>query len=308
MVLTEASAKQLTSSPILTELSWIASDSDGVEFFTREPAECFKRPKNQDDAYLAEVGRAAFRSPFLLGGQAARQGLSCQSCHMNGHDNPSFFIAGLSGAPGTADVTSSVFSKTREDHEFNPVPIPDLTGIADKQSFGTQAPAPSMHAFVSGAVTDEFQGAPPTETVLKGLVVYLVHLDPAACPSSDVTRTVQTDMAEVERNIAAAVQALERGDAAAGDFLIVSAQAALGRIHERFAAPSFEPQRERLQSASSTLGDARANAREEPVLGAIMLKNFAQDLPGIAQDLHAHRRASLYDVGVLRAALEAAEE
>ncbi len=257
---------------------------------------------------MVEVGRAAFASPFLLGGQAARSGLSCQSCHVNGHDNPAFFIAGLSREPGTADVTSSVFSKIREDHEFNPVRIPSLVGISGKTSFGTQAPASSIHAFVKGAVTDEFQGAPPPQAVLDGLVAYVAHLDPAACVSPGVTRTVKRDMADVERTFAASVQALEKGDAATGDFLIISAQAALGRIHERFAAPALAPQRERLQLASSTIGDARAYAREEPVLGAIMLKTFSQHLPGIAQELHAHRRASLYDVGVLRAALGAAEK
>ncbi|MGF7473737.1 hypothetical protein WFJ45_23635, partial [Salmonella enterica subsp. enterica serovar Minnesota] len=72
----------------------------------------------------ARIGRAAFNSPLLLGGQAARAGLSCASCHRNGRGNPDFHFPGISGAPGTADVTASLLSSHRGDGQFNPKPIP----------------------------------------------------------------------------------------------------------------------------------------------------------------------------------------
>lgn len=296
-----------SNEPLLTELAWIAPQVDRIGVLTESRGECLRAPKEASQEYLVEVGAAAFASPFLLGGQAAREGLSCQSCHVNGHDNPAFLVAGLSDAPGTADVTSSIFSALREDHEFNPVQIPSLVGIKNKTSFGTQAPAPSIHAFIESAVTEEFQGVPPPETVLRGLTAYIEHLDPAACPTEPAPRTAERDLARVKRIFAAAGAALDHGDVATADFLILSGQGALGRIHERFAEPSLEPQRERLRSMSGALNVVRETIPDNISVARMMLARLSEQMPTLREDLRAHRRSSLYDVGVLRAALEAAE-
>ena len=301
-------ADPLHSNPVLTELAWISPDGDTARALTSAPSECLRAPEEDETVYRVEIGRAAFRSPLLFGGQAARQGLSCQSCHVNGHGNPVFFITGLSGESGTADVTSSVFSNTREDGEFNPVAIPSLVGIAEKTNFGTQAPAPSLHAFISGAVEHEFQGAPPPDAVMDGLAAYVAHLDPSVCADVSMMRTVREDMTDVIRTLDAAITALDKGDAATADFLMVSAQAALGRVHERFAGAGLNDQREALRSVSVGLAAARRVAGESAVNGAAPLEQIRSIIPAITEDLHAHRRRSLYDVGVLRAALEAAEQ
>ena len=93
---------------------------------TEQPPECAEPPSAPDERMAFEIGRAAFRAPLLLGGQAARAGLRCESCHANGRRNPGFDFPGLSGVPGTADVTSSMMSSHRGNDVFDPRPIPDL--------------------------------------------------------------------------------------------------------------------------------------------------------------------------------------
>jgi hypothetical protein len=301
-------AEQFPTEPTLTELGWIASDVEVLPVLTGEPGECLRAPDSESEKYLVEIGRAAFRSPMLLGGQAARRGLSCQSCHINGHDNPAFFIQALSGAPGTADVTSSVFSKAREDNVFNPVTIPSLVGIAGKDAFGTKSPAPSIHVFVKDAVMDEFQGARPPGAVLKGLVAYISHLERASCSTSLALRNVKKDMNDIGRIIDATLSALRRNDLETADFLVVSAQSALGHVNERFSGAELGKQREALRRLSADLAGVRRTFKTNPAAGLEALKPIKSQLSDLTEDLHTHRRRSLYDVGVLRAALEAAEQ
>ena len=112
----------------LRALRWIAPQADAVKALTIAPVACETPPPRMPDGQSLKLtlGRIAFESPALLGGAAARMGLSCSSCHINGRGNADFFIAGVSGAPGTADVTSSLFSKVRGNDALDPVPIPDL--------------------------------------------------------------------------------------------------------------------------------------------------------------------------------------
>ena len=90
----------------LTALQWLDSASDPVLHLTQHPSTCLTEPN------LPAVQRGAllFESPTLLGGQAAKAGLSCAACHRNGRGNPVFVFPGISGPPGTADVTHGLFS------------------------------------------------------------------------------------------------------------------------------------------------------------------------------------------------------
>lgn len=296
------SAALAAPDPPLTEAAWIAPDADKIRILTEQPGECLRAPA-AEEAYFVEVGRAAFGSPLLFGGQAARGGLSCNACHRNGHGNDAFFLKDLSGAPGTADVTSSLFSKVREDGVFNPVPIPTLTGVADKHEFGTRAPAPSLHAFIESAVTDEFQGAPPPETVTRGLAAYVAHLDPAACPGGAERRSVQGDMDNIARALKAAREAARRSDIASADFLLVSAQSALGRVHERYAAPELGAQRRGLAALSAELAAIRPVLSLDASLAGDRIDAATDAARALAQNLNAHRRRSLYDLETLAAVL-----
>ena len=290
----------------LKELAWLHPSADAFGFLTSTPRECLQAAEDREKQYLVDVGRAAFNSPLLFGGPAARGGLSCASCHRGGRDNPAFFLAGLSGEAGTADVTSALFSKTREDGVFNPVLIPSLVGIAGKEAFGTQAPAPSLHDFIENAVIDEFQGAPPPPAIVEGLAAYVAHLDDAACDSEPVEKTVAADMKEARRAIKLTGEAIERDDRRAADFLILSAQNALGRAHERFAAPDLEDQRRALEASSRDLASIRALINESSQEALAQLAAAGAQTEMVAADLHNHRRQSLYDVETLRAALRAA--
>ena len=147
--------------PPLKAMRWLAPGADAARLLTRRPPECLKAPADPAEAYRVELGRAAFRDPLLLGGQAARAGLACETCHQNGRANRNFDFPGISGAPGTADVTASLFSTHRGDDIFDPVPIPDLGGpkAALKISQGRRPPA--LEHFIHGLITEEFDGPEP---------------------------------------------------------------------------------------------------------------------------------------------------
>ncbi len=289
----------------LRELAWLDPSADALKILSRGRHECIRPAENADLKYLVDIGRVAFQSPMLFGGPAARGGLSCESCHRGGRDNPDFFLAGLSGDAGTADVTSALFSKTREDGVFNPVPIPSLVGVAGKTAFGTQAPAASLDDFIENAVIDEFQGVPPSPAVVDGLSAYIAHLDDAGCAKAPEAKSITADINTARRAIELAGDALTRDDAATADFLVLSAQGRLGRVHERFAGPELYDQRRALERLSRNLAAIRTSLRN----GDDARASLAGAMIGaktIIGDLEQHRRQSLYDVETLRAALGAA--
>jgi len=287
----------------LQELSWIAPGVDALTVLLRSPGECLGAPQDEETVYLIEVGRAAFSSPLLFGGPAARSGLSCARCHRDGHGNSSFFLDGLSGDPGTADVTSSLFSKTRGDGKFNPAAIPSLVDAGKKKNFGTRAPVASLHGFIEGAVTDEFQGAPPPAAVIAGLVAYVAHLDSAACPAGPVARTAGREMDGVLRAMQAAGGAIERDDAATADFLIVSAQRALRPVYERYAGPALGRERKALAALAAELSAIRPLLPGELALAYERLRSAQAQHASLADLLFHTQSKSLYDKGVLGAAL-----
>ncbi len=280
------------------DAAWLAPDADVIDFLLRSPGECLRKPESAEVRYLVEVGRAAFRSPLLLGGPAARGGLSCNSCHRDGRDNPDFFLEGLSGASGTADVTSSLFSKTRDDGAFNPVPIPTLVDASEKTSFGETAQAPSLHAFVSDVIVEEFQGVEPSKTVLAGLAAYVYHLGSDACPDAPTAASARRDMEAAARALSAADSALTRGDVAAADFLLLAAQRELANVHERFEGS--EKAQSRLESLARSIGAVRPLAGENPGHAQAVIAEKRVEAQRLARFLHKRRAKSLYD----RAALE----
>jgi len=304
LAVAEGPAKNSPPDIGLQGAQWLSPGADVLAALTETPGECLKPAEDAETAYLMEVGRTAFRSPLLFGGPAARSGLSCNSCHLDGHDNPEFFVPGLSGAPGTADVTSSLFSKVREDGVHNPLVIPTLVDAAEKTSFGTASPQPSIEAFTESAVEDEFQGAPPPPAIIKGVAAYVGHLSADACPAAPVRQSARRAIDDVSRAVAAAKAALERGDGPTADFLMVSAQHAAGLVHDRYSGPKLADERAALVGLSRDLGGARRLAESDPAQGAEALAAVEAALPEIAENLHKRRKKSLYDVKTLRRALE----
>jgi hypothetical protein len=254
---TGSAALAADAGPPLRAMRWVPATADPVRAFATAPAECLRLPRDRDAALSVEVGRAAFRTPVLLGGQAARAGLSCETCHRAGRDNPDFQFPGASGDPGTADVTLSLFSSHRGNGVHDPKPIPDLAGPREKLKV---VPA-DLPKFIHGLIVEEFDGPEPSPAVLGGLADYVRALEPAACPRpARVAVTASTLMSDARRALVAARAELARGDRPTAVLMIAAARARLGLIDERYGGQPAP--RDRLRAADAALADLQAAARE----------------------------------------------
>jgi hypothetical protein len=235
----------------IAEARWLNPDVR-IRGLTRTPAECLKQPINRSGRDSVAIGRAAFRAPLLLGGQAARAGLSCASCHRNGRGNPDFSFPGLSGPPGTADVTSSFMSSRRGDGTFNPKPIPDLAGPVRSVDQARQSGA--LERFIQGLIVEEFDGSEPPRAVLRGLADYVRAMESAACPGHAFQEvTLRSMLADTDAALGAALLAGNKGDAETMRLLIGAARSAMGRIDERFQPGRLETERQLLRQADRDL-------------------------------------------------------
>ena len=209
-----------------------------------QPATCLDQTA---DVAQVQIGQALFNAPDLLGGQAARASLSCASCHSNGRRNPAFFLGGISDVPGSADVSSSFFSRARADGQFNPKPIPDLAlpGKIDRN--------PASHAlekFIRGLIVEEFSGPEPSPSQLAGLASYVRAL--RACPGrTSERRNLNTDLTLLHTSIAGAIGLLDQHDVAGASVLVKSARFRLGLIDERMTGGKLH---RALLNASRKLG------------------------------------------------------
>ena len=269
--------------PEFKTLTWVDSTADPVTHLTQKPATCLSAPT---DAAVRR-GELLFNSPLLLGGQAAKAGLSCAACHRNGRGNPDFVFAGISGAPGTADVTSGLFSKVRADQVFNPVTIPDLAApdgrvLVDRDQEG------ELEAFLSAQITEEFSGAEPDERVIADLSAYLRSLDTAACET--MSDQPQTWRDEMERLRAGAALLASTAPEHAPAYRLAM-RAALRRLHERYPAAKFANISEELVRLGRALG-----APDE-------LIGLNARLDALERDLKRGERQSYYSEAQLAQAL-----
>jgi hypothetical protein len=237
----------------LRDARWLTSPDLATDL-THQPAEC--RGESHDAALRRseEIGRIAFRAPLLLGGQAARAGLSCATCHRNGRTNAHFHFPGLSGDAGTADVTASLMSSHRGDGIFNPKLIPDLAGDPAKLKISRDAQKDDLRKFIHGLITQEFDGAEPPPAVLAGLVAYVRSMSPAKCrgPAS-VAISLQSMLDDVNQAVRLAQESYADGDKATGRLLVGASRSMLGMIDERFQSPGGEASRHILGEADSDL-------------------------------------------------------
>lgn len=281
-----------TPAAALDDINWLSPDADRIAALTTAPAECLARPADPEQAWRVSLGQVAFRSPALLGGLAARGGMSCDTCHRNGHGNPDFFIAGVSGAPGTADVTSAIFSQTRGDDTVNPVPIPDLTDAGAKSSFGTMRPLHDLPGFVHSVMVDEFQGQEPAPAVAEGLVAYVAALKRSACPADpSVSLTFGHAARELSETYAVLLAAMDRRDPKAADFVLRSLNLALGRLAQRF--PAAPEAADALPALGRDLSALRPLVRDDPEGARRALAAWRARLDATLQTLSA--RESLFD-------------
>ena len=151
-----------SSAPALREQIWTQVSPTLAHDITHGPGECLAATQDPDARKAIEIGRALFRSPALLGGPAARTGLSCNSCHTDARVNAHFLLPELTNRAGAADVTSEWDSKVRGDAIANPRDIPDLVGVSARPTLG-RLHEPSLERFVQSAIADEFQGSRPPD-------------------------------------------------------------------------------------------------------------------------------------------------
>jgi hypothetical protein len=240
--------------------AWTAPGASLAHDLTHAPGECLARRSTE-----VEVGRALFRSPGLLGGPAARAGLSCQACHTNGRVNGEFFLAELTNRAGAADATSEWASKMRGDGVMNPRDIPDLVGVGDRAALG-QARDPSLEHFVLGVISEEFQGVSPPDEALRSLMAYLRALRVDACGSRETQITLALSADDVRR----AVSAAEASDPQTAYLLLFAAQDAVGRIAERLPQSRFGRERSRLEALARELGSIRSEQNASLALSVVL--------------------------------------
>jgi hypothetical protein len=283
----------------LREARWLQT-TDLAADLSRQPAECRSRYADPKIERSAEIGSIAFRAPLLLGGQAARAGLSCSSCHRNGRANPHFHFPGLSGAPGTADVTASLMSSHRGDDIFNPKIIPDLAGDPAKLKVSRDPKKDDLERFIHGLITQEFDGPEPPPAVLEGLAAYVRSLSPAACSrAQSSTVRLEPMMENVDRAVRLAKDSYSRGDIATARLLITAARSTLGSIDERFELPAGERIRAVLRDSDA---DLRAFERAGS-MSPNMFADWQSKWPGRVRELRAAEPQSLFSEAVLRRAL-----
>lgn len=271
---------------LLREQAWTPAGETLTHDLTHSAGECLAFRSEP-----IEIGRALFRSPALLGGPAARAGLSCHACHSDGSINTRFLLPELTDRAGHADVTSEWASETRGDGVANPVPIPDLAGSGGRTAFGRgQLP---LDGFVRTVIEEEFQGPPPPQQAFEGVLAYLRALQLSECPSGPTPVTLASAANDVRRALAAALSA----DDATASLLLLSAQDAVGRIVERLPPHRFGGERRRLEVL----------ARE---LGAMRGRDFAGDAPawrarfdGLVSRLARRERHTYFNAATLGAAL-----
>ena len=276
--------------------AWLAPRADLVRVLTTDPPECLSPSADPQVRLAVEIGRAAFRTPTVLGGQAARAGLTCETCHRSGRDNRDFLFPGVSGPPGSADVTSSLFSSHRGDGRDDPVPIPDLSGGHLKVASADLPP------FVHGLITEEFDGPEPPAAVMAGLVAYVRALSPSACPRAIAeTVSVKRLMSDTRRALAAADALAARGDRPAAVVMVAAARARLFLIDERYAGLARDQRRlraadRRLAQIAQALRDDRPTARRD-------LARWSADSVKLEAALTRREARSLFDPNHLAAAL-----
>jgi hypothetical protein len=298
-------ARSADGDPPLRALHWIAADADPRRAVATQPTECLARPAEPEAALSVEVGRAAFRTPVLLGGQAARAGLACETCHRAGRSNPDFQFPGISGAPGTADVTDFLFSSHRGDGVHDPRPIPDLSGPKSGLRIDQAPQGRALEGFIHGLIVEEFDGPEPPPAVLRGLADYVRALDPRACPPGSATAAsaaadrepvdARLLMADARRAVAAARAMAAGGDRPAAVLMLAGARARLGLIDERLAGPGFGRLRQRLREASARLAAVQASLRQGPAAPDRTLARWLADSRPLEAALVGAEPRSLFD-------------
>jgi len=261
---------------------WFQDSSAFTQRANRAFSECTATPNDTQTL----LGRLAFNSPRLLGGQAARMGLSCASCHPSGRANPDFFIQQISSTPGTSDITHSFFSSAGGDSQFNPRPIPDLA-----QATGLRFPdrhVKSFTSFLHKLIEVEFDGRPAPAQVFQALLHYLQKTSHRHCSSADQVDTRFTQDWRLIENALTLLMATELSTASKR-FIIQSARAQLEVIFYNYGLTPQPKIDQLLISLSRDLEQLAAQDYAKTLLDEPLKKAKA-----LEHALRAHHGTSAY--------------
>jgi len=242
------------------------------------------------------VGEFLFKSPLLLGGQAAKAGVSCNSCHVNGRDNPFFQFPAISGEPGTADTTHSFFSETLGNDTFDPVPIPDLT---QPGKVSHDLGARDLERFIAKIVIDEFGGSVSDEAVIRPLSSFVRALQVSGRVGDKAlaVRSMQRDLADARAMVELAGTHTTDENPTVPRLLLAAARDRLFAVYERLFPGEHDAERMWLIKQSRALGDAQALLREGEIARS-QLERWLMDFAD-APDFAAIEPESLYNPDVL---------
>ncbi len=249
-----------------------------------------------------ELGEHLFKTPLLLGGQAAKAGLSCNSCHVNGRSNPAFQFPAISGEAGTADTTHSFFSKTLGNGEFDPVPIPDLTQPG-KVSHDLETR--DLEKFLGTIVVEEFGGEQPAPGVIEALSSYVRALRVSG-QSPDVEfrrRSIARDLADAKAMAGHALSQLDEEGSALPILLLAGSRDRLAIIHERLIAGEHDTHRAWLTERSREMGAIQAMLRRDASPRGEAMRVLSQALSGWDEvpDFEIIERSTYYSENILTA-------
>ena len=132
---------------------------------------------DEKDLFLVAYGDMLFDSAEIFGDPARSLGLACSSCHNRGDVNQAFFIPGISGGHGSADVDGHFFNARFNDRRADPIDIPSLRGIRFTGPYGRNGRFGSLRNFTRNVIVNEFGGDEPTPLMLDALVAYQFEFD-----------------------------------------------------------------------------------------------------------------------------------
>lgn len=287
---------------------WLPPGSLSLDALSLHPEEA--QDGGTQQSFYAEYGRLAFRSPLVLGGTAAKAGLSCQACHPNGFANEDFFIPGLSDAHGRIDVSHAFWNNRGENHREDPLTIPSLRGVKTKARLGHDGRGTSLREFTRRVIVTEFGGNEPDPTLLDALVAYQETLQPATAVDRAVM--LASDLADIGRHLNTLAVPLAEENAALSGTIATMIRGQLGFIHERLygddlvaardivegwsreleeiaglaAAGQWRPARDRLTALHAAVAAppaALANAGPQTLYNPVRLKAWLAGSPAAAQ-------------------------
>lgn len=273
------------------ELAWFNNLSSQVDALTRQPVECIKPLESPK----LSLGRLAFNSPRLLGGQAGRMGLSCASCHPSGRSNDNFFIKQISDEPGRADISHHFLSSQGGDTLFNPKPIPDLADVENLRFKNRNNVA--FDNLLTQLIEVEFDGQPTTPDIFSALKFYLAQNDVKYCdsPTQVNIRNLDTDWALIDDGLKVLNDSAHSNNLKTTQFVSATMRSVLETLYRFYAVNSVASIDKKLTSISRSLAALTDEGNAADLKRVSVLSARLSDLKA---DLQQQQHRSFYNAEV----------